>query len=541
MMGLFDLVGIILLGTLGTLGFKILTNDTKPTRLELILRELIDSNLSDNSIALFVAVFAILFLISKTLIQAIFNFKLAKFMARVETELSFNIFTKVLNSNLSYINKRSISDYQFILLVGSSRFTTNIIGNGINFAGDLFSSVLIGAFAFYASPLTSGISVALFSIAYFVASRKINGRAKYLGYQLTKVHTGTNSLISEYIGGVKELKVYGHERDFLQEFKRTKYSQTLTNQQLLWTNTLIKYILEILVLVTGLLISILLLLTTDMRRTITILVVFLAVAFRMIPNIQRMQNSNLAFRTAKSTTEDLFKIMAENDSSKLREQDRFELGQLEKIVTKNLEYKHMNQPGKSAIKFGSLTFSKGKLYGIRGVSGAGKTTLADLIAGLNQPSKGKITYVFENLRVSNTQIKIPVGYVSQNCALFGSNLFSNIAMKNVLNSKEKKEILQIAQQLKIDHLGNTTRNRNKKKLRVDGTNLSGGERQRISLARALYNNPQIIIFDEPTSALDKTNISMILSIILKMKEDKILIIISHSETVLKICDEIITL
>jgi ABC-type multidrug transport system fused ATPase/permease subunit len=373
-------------------------------------------------------------------------------------------------------------------------------------------------------------------------SKKINKRAKFLGQQLTKFHTKTNGLINEYISGVKELKVYGKEKIFLQNFKTAKFTQTLTNQELLWTNTLIKYILEILVLVVGLSVSILLLITTDMRRTITVLVVFLAVAFRLIPNIQRMQNSSLAFRTARSTTEELFKIMDENSKSqstdKLNSQN---LGSLKGIEIRNLEFEHSSERNEKPIKYGSLKLMRGKIYGISGFSGVGKTTLVDLIAGLNQPSKGKIVYLFENKIVTNSKYNISAGYVSQNCALFGENLVSNIALKNNVNEAEKLRIKTIVKNLGLEHLNLKNKLGEKVKLRPDGSNLSGGERQRISLARAIFNNPDLIIFDEPTSALDRKNVTKILKIIGKMKRDKIILIISHSNSVLGICDQVIKL
>lgn len=540
LMGTLDLLGIILLGTLGTLGFKVLANDNKPTRLETLIRSVFDTSLNSTAITLFVAVFAIFFLILKTLIQAFFNYKLAKFMARIESEITFNIFDKVLHSDLKEINKRSISDYQFILLVGSSRFTTNIIGNGINFIGDLFSSILIGAFAFYASPISLTLSAVIFLTTYLVVSKRINKRAKYLGQQLTKFHTQTNGLINEYVSGVKELKVYGKEKIFLQNFKTAKFTQTSTNQELLWTNTLIKYILEILVLVVGLSVSILLLITTDMRRTITVLVVFLAVAFRLIPNIQRMQNSSLAFRTAQSTTEELFRIMEENLKTSLFDKlESQNLGSLNKIEIKNLEFEHLSGRGKPSIKYGNLNLMRGKIYGISGFSGAGKTTLVDLIAGLNQPSKGRISYVFEKKAVTNNKYNISIGYVSQNCALFGDNLISNIALKTNVSAAERQKIKSIVKKLQLEHLNLKNHIGEPLKLRTDGSNLSGGERQRISLARAIFNNPELIIFDEPTSALDRSNVNKILKIIQSMKKDKIILIISHSNLVLGTCDQVI--
>jgi subfamily B ATP-binding cassette protein MsbA len=112
-------------------------------------------------------------------------------------------------------------------------------------------------------------------------------------------------------------------------------------------------------------------------------------------------------------------------------------------------------------------------------------------------------------------------------------------LKTNISAAERQKIKSIVKKLQLEHLNLKNHIGEPLELRTDGSNLSGGERQRISLARAIFNNPELIIFDEPTSALDRSNVNKILKIIQGMKKDKIILIISHSNLVLGTCDQVI--
>ncbi len=185
-------------------------------------------------------------------------------------------------------------------------------------------------------------------------------------------------------------------------------------------------------------------------------------------------------------------------------------------------------------------FEYGKFYGIMGHSGCGKSTLIKLIGMLDTLDTGNIYIENENISSLNDVQKSiirnkKIGFIFQDFLLDDNlNVFDNILLPTLLNGnlKEKRiDVLNLAQKYKID-----------KRLKHFPKELSGGEQQRVAIARALINNPSIILADEPTGNLDKKNEDIILNDLKELsKENKCVIVVSHSEKIKKYADKIIYL
>ena len=207
------------------------------------------------------------------------------------------------------------------------------------------------------------------------------------------------------------------------------------------------------------------------------------------------------------------------------------------IDIKNVSFSYFDTT-KTVVKHLNLKIKKGSSVGIIGRSGAGKSTLVDLILGLLDPKNGEI-YI-DNCKLdgvrSNWQSKI--GYIPQDIYLLDDTIKNNISfgIKNEeIDNSLIEKVTKIAQlenfiNLLPDKLETVVGNR--------GVRISGGEKQRIGIARALYNNPKILIFDEATSSLDIDNENKILGEIYQGISDKTLIIISHRNNTVKYCDSI---
>jgi ATP-binding cassette, subfamily B, bacterial PglK len=538
-MGILDLIGIILLGTLGTLAFRIISNDSKPTRLELIINDLFKSNFEILDLTLIVAFSAISILMVRTIIQAIFNQKFNRYMAVLESRIASDLLSELVHSDFKKINKYALPDYQYVLMIGINRLTVNVLTNTINLINDLFSTLLMSFFAFYASPVAFLSAVLIFGLMYLLVNKKIINRARKLGEESVTYQKHTNAVFQEILNAIKEIKVYNKEEYAIKHFQMNKLSQTLTLQRMAWLNGLIKYILEIGILVIGLVVVFVLILTTDIRKAVTVLTIFLAVAFRMIPNIQRIQNSGILFTAGHSATAQLFDMLSLFESGKYKKKNIAHTSEIKSITLSNISYKHSERQRNYLFKNLNLTIQKGRILGIIGPSGVGKSTLIDIIARLLSPTSGTISYFDENgIKVeSNRAIKI--GYVTQDSSLFGKNLFENVIFDNQFGQFEINKVKELADTLNLNYILKKGNSKLARDLKNDGTNISGGERQRISLMRAIYSNPSIYIFDEPTSALDSKNAEVIIKILQELKRDKIVIVVTHSKDLKEFCDQIL--
>ena len=193
----------------------------------------------------------------------------------------------------------------------------------------------------------------------------------------------------------------------------------------------------------------------------------------------------------------------------------------------------------SILKNINLNIKKNDCIGITGKSGIGKSTLLDLLTGIIKPKKGAIYLSGENMKNINIYSwREKIGIVMQENFFKNDTLASNIALgKKVDRDKIKKSLIKANAWDFVSTLPNGI-----DEIILDrGLRFSGGERQRIALARALYNDPQILILDEPSSGLDKTSEKKLITSLDKLKGTTNIIIISHKKEVVKICDRVFSL
>ena len=185
----------------------------------------------------------------------------------------------------------------------------------------------------------------------------------------------------------------------------------------------------------------------------------------------------------------------------------------------------------------NLTINFGEVVGIIGKSGSGKTTFADILLGLHKPKKGKITY--SDIDINEFPNEWKKNLYSQEIFLIDSDIKSNIAVEYDPDKINYERLNYAIKLSNCEEFINQFKNKLDTKFGERGSKLSGGQRQRIGIARALYRNPDIIVFDEPTSALDDKNEQEIFNSILNLKKHKTLICISHNLDIMKRMDKVL--
>jgi ABC-type multidrug transport system fused ATPase/permease subunit len=210
---------------------------------------------------------------------------------------------------------------------------------------------------------------------------------------------------------------------------------------------------------------------------------------------------------------------------------------IDKIELKNVSFNYHNN--KQVFTDVNIRLDKGTIYGIKGKNGSGKSTLADLITGLLEPDKGLVYINDIEEKSSKLEWRSKIAYLSQSFFLFNDTIKNNITLKFKNQNEVDNELYNFAiKTTGLNLLFDTLINGDNTILLDLGKNLSGGQKQKIALARVLYKNLNCIIFDEATAHLDQSSLDDFCNIQKKIKNDKILINISHSESVLKICDKI---
>ncbi len=208
------------------------------------------------------------------------------------------------------------------------------------------------------------------------------------------------------------------------------------------------------------------------------------------------------------------------------------------IKIENLSFKFHTKKSDYVLNNINLSIPKNSHVGIIGKTGEGKSTLTDLIMGLLDPLEGKILVDDFNIQKNISKWQEMIGYVPQETYLHDSSLRENIAFgvdKNFIDDSKVEKVSKLAS---LSNFIKTLENGFETEVGENGIKLSGGQKQRISIARALYKDPELIIFDEATSSLDATTEKEIINSINSLKNEKTLISISHKLSTMLYCDQI---
>lgn len=482
----------------------------------------------------------------KTISAIIVKWQEGKFMFSLKAKISERLF-------LGYLN---------LPLIFHQRTNTAKTLKNITFEVDQFSFLInaistlsleflvltgISIYLIFVDPLISIVCIISFLIFGYFFNLINKKKIKIMSEKRLVHQDGRIKSIMEGLIGMRELKIWLKENSFLNSFifhnnqiKNILISTTLRSN-------LSKPSFEIFML---LMLSIFLIyfLSNNLlnAKVIPMFGLYLAAAYRLVPSIskivQSIQNIQFNLTCAKNLKNEVlnFNEMSKIKKNKIDESKNFFQS---KIEFKNLTFSYDMSSNKKENVLENINFDikKGDCVGIVGDSGSGKSTLIDLLIGLQTPSSGEILVDGININqfVSNWQKLL--GCVPQEVFIADDSLKKNIAFGvSEMNINDNK-ITKCLELSNLKEFSITLENNLDTIIGERGARLSGGQKQRIGIARAFYNNPEILIFDESTNSLDLETEGKILSEIYNLKKEKTIIIISHKKNILEKCDYILAI
>ena len=353
--------------------------------------------------------------------------------------------------------------------------------------------------------------------------------------QEASLYSGQNLL--QFFHAFKEIVLFGKRDTFINAYKY--YSQKKSRVQAIQTatNGLPRLVIEILFV--GLFVVTIAFLCLEHDSPVEMMGIlggYLYAGFRLMPGLNRVINQLNVF---KSVIPAIDRVYSEYTTIAAKENyvNIPEFSFDKSICLKNVSFRYLNTK-KDALKGVSIKINKGECIGIVGKTGSGKSTLVDVILGLLNPYKGSIL-IDGKFPVNSYQWHQKIGYVPQSVYLTDDTIEANIAFgEKDIDSSRLNHAIDAAQLRNfIDQLPQG----NKTIVGERGIRLSGGERQRISIARALYRDPEVLIFDEATSALDHETESLLMRTIHSLSQNYTVIMIAHRLTTLKDCNQIIVI
>lgn len=390
--------------------------------------------------------------------------------------------------------------------------------------------------------LTGGILGAIYSIIYMLVRTKL--------VQLGKLRESANKeryiAASDAIGGIKEIKLLGHEQIYVDKFQ--KYSQQFaTTQASHQTLSQTPTFLVDAVVIGGLLLITVFLLTQRgeinggiLGDIMPVLGLYGLAALRMKPAAQIIYSGIASLSYAKASIDNV--CLELSNEEQVMALGANQINPKHRILFKDLHYTYPNSQQASLYDI-NFEIKVGSTIGLVGGSGAGKTTLVDIILGLLLPSKGSVEVDGTLLTISEIKSwQKNLGYVPQTIFLTDSSIAENIAFGFPIDEIDMQQVERSARMAQLhDFIMQDMPNRYTTQIGERGVRLSGGQRQRIGIARALYHNPEVLVFDEATSALDTLTEKSVMDSIDALSNQKTIIIVTHRLATVRNCDQIILL
>ena len=410
----------------------------------------------------------------------------------------------------------------------------------LQFFAEILVCIVLGSYLFIKDPeITVILIVFLLSFVIFFA-KKFKSYLRYIGEEDRKYAAGIVKWLQQSFGGLKETKIMHREKFFLDKFDK-EYSQWADLEKIYRNLQMIpKPIMETLC-ITAIMLAIIFKILNGVDGTafVTTISAFAIAAFRLLPSFNRITNyvSVILFNfpAFEAVYNDLKKIdeVSEVGNVALREKEDI-LSLNECIYMKDISYKYPS--GEDFVLCNvNVEIPKNKSVALIGPSGAGKTTLADLILGALEPTKGTVyidqTNAFEHL----TAWQKNVGYIPQSIYLMDDTIRNNI-IYGAETDVDDERLMRAVEEAQLKEFVETLSEGLDTEIGERGIRLSGGQRQRIGIARALYSNPQVLVLDEATSALDNDTEKAVMEAIDSLAGTKTLIIIAHRLSTVENCD-----
>lgn len=493
-----------------------------------------------DKIILLLSIVLLITYVIKNLILSLFNYYKFSFINTTQKEL----YTKMISFYLEqpyifHVNNNSAT-LQRNILNDCGQFI-QVLQNFCDLLVNLLITLFIAGYLIYIDIYSMLIVTCVFSIILLLFYKPYNktlisyGRvARDCGAHLVKI-------INESLGGVKEIKVKGVIRYFINYFSTVISKSSSAQKKNSFLSSLPKYVIETIVILILVSMVIYKILVQKVSTNVFVaeMSVFAFAFIKLLPSITSLSSSFSGVCYNSPSLHALYKeIQKINNSAliKVSESKNIKLEKYKSITLRDVYFSYPKSK-KEILKGINIIFEKGKFYAFIGESGSGKTTLIDVILNLLDIEKGEILINDINRnKISKENWFSYFGYIPQFVYLMDCSIRENIAFGENSDSIDDAKVLETLKIVKLDKIVKDLPNGIYENIGENGSRLSGGQRQRLGIARALYQDKPIIILDEATSALDSVTEDEILKIIDDFKGEKTVIMVAHKLNTIKNCD-----
>ena len=542
-MGILDLLGVIAVGLLGALSVTGLQSQEPSGQIENILAFLGISSLDFHSQAIFLSLLALFLLVGRTILSMFFTRRILFFLSRRGAQISSELVSKLLSQPLLTIQNQTSQHSLFAVTNGVMLITQQVLATTVVMLADISLLLIMAIGLFVVDPFTSIGTFAVFSLVGMLLYKFLNLRAKELGLINSNLTIQSNEKIIEVLSTYRESVVKDRREYYADEIGKIRFKLAEASAELGIMPYLSKYIIESTIIVGALVIGAYQFIYEDTAQAVATIAIFLAAGTRIAPAILRVQQSSLQIRSsmgAATPTLELIEILGDSPFEKASNSNLVldHLGFEPKISAKDLL---LTYPGgiKPAIQGVSLEIPVGTSVAVVGPSGAGKTTLIDVLLGVLVPDKGSIRLSGESPSVAVRKWPGAIAYVPQDVAIVSGTIRENVALGYPNDLATDALVLNAIKVAQLEDLISELPQGIDTQVGERGAKLSGGQRQRLGIARAMFTAPKLLVLDEATSALDGETEASISKSIDSLRGQTTVILIAHRLSTVRGADQVV--
>ena len=544
-LGGLDLLGVLAIGLLGALSVSGVQSRGPDGRVGEALKFLHLSEATFQTQASVIGCIALLLLVGRTILSIIFTRKILFFLSRRGAKISAILVSRLLAQPLLTIQARTTQETLYALTTGVAVVTMGILATAIVMISDVSLLIVLAIGLFLVDPITSIGTFVFFLLIGLLLYRLMHEKASRFGSRSSNLNISSSEKIVEVLASYRE-SVVRNRRDFYsREIGKIRFALADANAEMGFMPYVSKYVIETSVVLGALSISAIQFLLQDASHAVATLAIFLAAGTRIAPAVLRVQQGLITIRSNLGQAMPTLNLIDSLGDSLIIENvddtvDVVHAGfESEiRIINITLTYPNKSTPAISNI---SLSIPLGASLALVGPSGAGKTTLVDVLLGVLHPDEGSVLISGLTPMLAVTKWPGAISYVPQDVLIAAGTIRENVALGYPPDAATDELVMSA---LKIAHLDGFVADL---PLGVDtqvgerGAKISGGQRQRLGIARAMFTRPHLLVLDEATSSLDGETEANISDAIHALRGSTTVVIIAHRLSTVRNADIVVYL